>query len=180
MAREAQERGLPLVIACPAFVYGPGDRGPGGRFAADLLAGRVPGLLSTPAWFSFVHVDDVVDGLLRAGQSGNPGRVYIFSGENASMNDFAARICELAGRKLPRLRFPASLALATGALLDIISRLTGLSFPISRENVKVTGTGLRWLHSHRTATQELDWMPRPLSEGLPETVRWLQDRGTKR
>src|SRR5687767_10555388 len=32
LAKEAQKRGLPLVIVCPSYVYGPGDHGPGGRF----------------------------------------------------------------------------------------------------------------------------------------------------
>lgn len=169
LARAAQRRGAPLVVVCPAFVYGPGDRGPGGRFTADLLAGRVPGLLTRAGWFSYVHVDDVVNGLLRAGAAGRPGAVYILSGEHASVDDFAARICGLAGKRAPRLRFPVPLAWLTGALLDGISRLTGLRFPISRENVQVTG-GLRWLHSHATATRELDWHPRSLAEGLPETV----------
>jgi dihydroflavonol-4-reductase len=179
LAREAQGRGLPLVVVCPAFVYGPGDRGPGGRFTADLLAGRVPGLLTRVGWFSYVHVDDVVDGLLRAGAAGRPGAVYILSGEHASVDDFAARVTALAGKRPPRLRFPVPLAWLTGALLDGISRLTGLRFPISRENVQVTG-GLRWVHSHATTTRELDWHPRPLAEGLPETVAWIQrGPGTK-
>jgi nucleoside-diphosphate-sugar epimerase len=172
LARGAQERGVPLVVVCPAFVYGPGDRGPGGRFAADLLAGRVPGLLTRAGWFSYVHVDDVVEGLLRAGDAGRIGAVYILSGEHASVDDFAARVCALAGKRPPRLRFPVPLAWLTGALLDGISRLTGLRFPISRENVQVTG-GVRWVHSHVKATRELDWHPRSLEEGLPETVAWL-------
>lgn len=175
LAREAQGRGLPLIIVCPAFVYGPGDRGPGGRFTADLLAGRVPGLLTRPGWFSYVHVDDVVDGLIRAGVGGRLGAVYILSGEHASVDDFAARVCAIAGKRPPRLRFPVPLAWLTGALLDVISRLTGIRFPISRENVQVT-SGLRWLHSHATAARELDWNPRPLAEGLPETVAWFMER----
>lgn len=180
LAREAQGRGLPLVIACPAFVYGPGDRGPGGRFTADLLAGRVPGLLSTPAWFSYVHVDDVVDGLLRAGIGGPPGAVYVLSGEHASVNDFAERVCAIAGVRPPRLRFPAGLAWVTGAVLDVVSRLTGLRFPISRETVQVTGRGLRWVHSYATAARELDWEPRSLAEGLPPTVEWFMKERRRR
>jgi dihydroflavonol-4-reductase len=169
LARKAQGRGLPLVVVCPAFVYGPGDHGPGGRFTTDLLAGRVPGLLMRAGWFSYVHVDDVVEGMLRAGELGRPGAVYILSGEHASVDDFAGRVCALAGKRPPRLRFPVPLAWLTGAILDVISRLTGMRFPISRENVQVTG-GLRWVHSHATATRELDWHPRTLAEGLPETV----------
>lgn len=176
LAREAQGRGLPLIVACPAFVYGPGDRGPGGRFIDDLLAGRVPGLLMRPGWFSYVYVDDVVDGLFRAGEVGRDGAVYILSGEHASINDFAARVCALAGKRAPRLRFPVPLAWLTGALLDGISRLTGIRFPISRENVQVTG-GPRWLHSHATATRELDWHPRSLEEGLRTTFPFSGNGG---
>ncbi|MGH8647631.1 MAG: NAD-dependent epimerase/dehydratase family protein, partial [Gammaproteobacteria bacterium] len=40
LAREAQTRELPLIIVCPAYVYGPGDEGPAGRFIADLLRRR--------------------------------------------------------------------------------------------------------------------------------------------
>jgi len=171
LAREAQSRGVPVIIACPAFVYGPGDDGPAGHFISDLLSGRVPGLLRRPGWFSFVYVDDVVDGLLKLGEGerGRPGEVYILSGEHASMNDFAIRVCTLAGKRPPRLRFPVPLAWLTGAMLDGVSRLTGIRFPISRENVQVTG-GPRWVHSHAKAGQELGWSPRPLAEGLPPTL----------
>jgi nucleoside-diphosphate-sugar epimerase len=172
-ARAAQAAGLPLVMVCPAFVYGPGDRGPGGRFTADLLAGRVPGLLSRAGWFSYVHVDDVVEGLLLAGDQGRPGEVYVLSGEHCSVDDFAARVCALAGKRPPLLRFPIPLARLSGSALDLVSRLTGFRFPISRENVDVTA-GLRWLHSHAKATRELGWHPRSLDEGLPETVAWFR------
>ncbi|MGQ0562861.1 MAG: NAD-dependent epimerase/dehydratase family protein [Gemmatimonadota bacterium] len=78
LARDAQSRGLPLVIVCPSFVYGPGDRGPAGRFIDDLLQRRVPALLGAPGWFSYVFVDDVADGIVAALDRGTPGEVYIF------------------------------------------------------------------------------------------------------
>jgi nucleoside-diphosphate-sugar epimerase len=175
IARAAQERGVPLVIACPAFVYGPGDNGPGGRFVDDLVHGRAPGLLTDPAWFSFVYVDDVAAGLERLADQGNIGSTYVFSGEPASMNDFAKRTVKLAGRRMPLLRFPPAMAAATGTVLDSITRLTGIRFPITRETVRSTAHD-RWLHSHEPATRELGWRPRLLDEGLPETVRWFQER----
>ncbi|MBI4409007.1 MAG: NAD-dependent epimerase/dehydratase family protein [Gemmatimonadetes bacterium] len=171
LAREAQRRGLPLVIVCPAVVYGPGDRGPNGRFLRDLIAGRIPGLLVPSGWFSYVHVDDVADGLILAVERGRTGEVYVLSGEERAFNDFAAEVARLAGRRAPRLRFPAPLALATGAVLDLIGRLTGRRMPLSREGVAVAAG--RWLHSHDKATRELGWNPRPLRAGLPETVAWL-------
>jgi nucleoside-diphosphate-sugar epimerase len=175
LAKEAQARGLPLIIVCPALVYGPGDAGPGGRFIRDVILGRMPGLLSRPGWYSYVHVDDVVAGIAAALDRGILGATYVLSGEPLSVNEFAKRVAALANRRPPPLRMPASLALATGAALDVVSRITGLRFGISREAVK-SSAGLRWLHSHDRAMRELDWKPRPLSEGLPETVRSYPSR----
>jgi nucleoside-diphosphate-sugar epimerase len=173
VARAAQERGDPLIIACPAFVYGPGDDGPAGRFLQDAVRGKLPGLLTDSAWFSYVHVDDVVAGLELMGERGTLGKVYVLSGEPVQLNTLAARAAKLAGKRLPLLRFPPVLAAGTGAVLDTLTRLTGKRFVITQEGVRSTAHG-RWLHSHEPATRELNWHPRSLDEGLPETVRWIQ------
>ena len=179
LAREAQRRSFPLVIVCPAWVYGPGDHGPGGRFVQDLLHRRIPGMPSESGWFSFVHVDDVVEGLVRAGDDGVPGRVYVLGGEARTFHDFAREVASLAGMRLPRLRFPVWLARATGSALDAVARVTGFRFPLTAEGVMLTSSG-RWLHSERAAREDLGWSPRPLSAGLPETVAWHEARAARR
>ena len=172
LARTAQLRGLPLIIVCPAFVYGPGDNGPGGRFIKDILRRSMPALLTKPASFSYVFVDDVVDALIAAGERGHIGETYLLTGEGASMNDLAKRVAQLGGTRPPRLRFPAALAGLTGSLLDIVAKPTGLRFPITREGV-ATGANDEWLHTHERATRDLGYSPRPLDQGLPETIAAL-------
>lgn len=174
IARRAQSRGSPLLIACPANVYGPGDRGPNGRFIADLMRRRVPALFTNPGWYSYVHVDDVVRALVALGDRGVLGETYILSGEALSVNDFAERVTREAGVRAPRLRFPARLIKATTAVLDPISRVTRIRFPINREIVDTSAH--RWVHGRTHATRDLGWTPRPLAEGLPETVAWFRDR----
>jgi nucleoside-diphosphate-sugar epimerase len=175
LARTAQEAGLPLVIVCPANVYGPGDNGPGGRFIRDLVRRRMPGLLTQPARFSYVHVDDVVDGLIAAGERGKIGETYLLTGESLSVNDFAQRVTRVAGVRAPFLRFPTALASATGVVMDAISRPTGLHLPISRETV-ATAAVHDWHHTHERATRDLGYAPRSLEQGLPETVAAAQAR----
>ena len=175
-ARQAQQRGLPVIIVCPANVYGPSRSGPNGKFMHDLVRGRLPALLKDPAWFSYVHVDDVVDGLMRVADAGRTGATYVLSGEAASMNDFAERVAELAGRRPPPLRLPASLVYGSAFLLDAISRVTRTRFAINRESVRISDR-LRWLHSHTLATTELGYRPRSLEEGLPPTVEWFLKNG---
>jgi nucleoside-diphosphate-sugar epimerase len=175
LAREAQAQGLPLVIVCPAFVYGPGTGGPVGRFIEDLLRGRVPGLLTDPAWFSFVHVNDIAEGLVRAGEIGQPGATYVLGGEPESFNSFARRVATLSDRRLPVLRFPPALAALTGRVLDSVTRATGRRFAITQEGV-ASSARARWLHSDARARRELGWSPRSLETGLPETVAWFIGR----
>lgn len=174
LALAAQAEGLPLVIACPAAVYGPG-RNVFGDGLEDLFRGRLPALPARPAWHSFAHVDDVVSGLVSAAERGRIGETYVFSGEAATMNDALVRAAVAGGRRPPRLRIPSVLGRLTGGMMDLVSALTGRAFPISRESIAVS-TEARWLHSHAKATRELDYRPRSLDEGLPETVRWVKSR----
>lgn len=170
LALEAQAAGLPVIIVMPAYVYGPDDHGPGGRFIEDLRRGRVPGLASNAGSFSYVFVDDVVAGLIAAADRGRLGESYVLGGEHATVNEFADRVCKLAGKRgAPRLRFPTPMVKLTALALDPLSRLTGFRSSINRENVATT-TGLRWLHSHDKATRELGYAPRSLNQGLQETL----------
>jgi nucleoside-diphosphate-sugar epimerase len=177
LARAAQAAGAPVIIVCPANVYGVGDSGPNAAFMRDILRGRVPGLLMKPAWLSYVHVDDVVAGLVAAGDVGRTGAIYVLTGEGESVNRFAERVAALAGRRAPRLRFPNVIAEATGIVLDVVRRVSGLRFPMSREAVRAGGRH-RWLHSDATSRMELGWQPRSLDEGLPPMVEWLKRETT--
>ena len=170
LALEAQAEVLPVLIAAPAFVYGPGDTGPAGTFVADILERKLPGLPTRFAEFSFVHVDDVVDGLFAMATRGEPEGAYVLGGEFGSLGDFARRVAQLGEVRLPFLRFPPALVRLSGALLDPVAALTGIRFPINGENAATTTGDLRWLHSYERASADLGYRPRSLSEGLPETV----------
>lgn len=174
LAVAAQQDGAPLVIICPALVYGPGDEGPSGRYVRDVLRHRVPGLSTRPAWFSYAHVDDVADGMVAALERGRNGATYVLSGEHASVNDFTKRIARLAGTWAPPLRVPPFMIRLTGSLMDAAGKLVGRRLPISRELAETAATGARWVHSHERASRELGYAPRLLDEGLPGTVRDAQ------
>lgn len=169
LALDRMERGMPLVIAAPAFVYGPGDAGPVGRLVHDVVRGRLPALPDTSAWFSFVYVDDVAEGLVRLGLHPDARGSYVLGGQPARLHTFIERVARMAGRRPPRLRLPTPVVRATGSALDRVSRITGLRFSISREGVDQTTRGV-WLCSSRRAADEIAWNPRPLDTGLPPTV----------
>jgi dihydroflavonol-4-reductase len=180
LALAAQRAGAPLVIVCPALVYGPGDTGPSGRALEDVLRHRLPGLALRPSLFSYAHVDDVVQGMIAACERGRIGATYILSGEHASANEFTKQIARIGETWAPPLRFPPFLIRMTGMLMDTVSRATGVRLPISRELADVAANGERWVHSHARATRELGYAPRPLAEGLVETVRDARARIARR
>jgi hypothetical protein len=62
---------------------------------------------------------------------------------------------------------------ATGGLLDLISRRTGVRFTMSREGV-VSVARRRWLFGHEKATRELGYVARGIAEGAEETVAALR------
>jgi dihydroflavonol-4-reductase len=169
LARAAAKAGTPVTIVSPAFGYGPGDTGPAGRFVRDLVRGRVPGLLMKPSTYSYVHADDIAAGIVAALDHGLGTEHFVLGGEVATVNEFAERVARLAGRRPPPLRMPTWLALTTGALLDGLSSLTGASFTISRESIRVSA-GLRWVHPYTRTMEALGWVPRGLDDGLADTV----------
>jgi nucleoside-diphosphate-sugar epimerase len=171
LAAAAQERGVPVIVACPGNVYGAGDDGPNGRFIRDLLRHRVPGLVNDPAWFSYAHVDDVTQGLVACSERAVNG-VFVLSGEPASVNDFAARVCRLARVRMPPFVLPLPLARLSARLMDAIARPLHLRTTLSLETVNAAAHH-RWVHAHERATRELDYQPRSLDEGLPPTVEWF-------
>ncbi|HUP88633.1 MAG TPA: NAD-dependent epimerase/dehydratase family protein [Longimicrobiales bacterium] len=169
LARAKQRAGVPLIIVCPSFVYGPGDDGPGGRFIRDIAGRKLPALLSAPSSFAYVYVDDVADGIIAALDRGVPGETYLLTGPFATMNEFAQSVARTAGVKAPRMRMPVGVARALGAMLDPVARLTGIRFPITAEGIRTTAID-RWLHTHERAKRDLGYAPRSLDSGLRETV----------
>jgi dihydroflavonol-4-reductase len=180
LALGAVSEGLPLVIVCPAYVYGPGDEGPPMQFVFDILRHRLPGLSMRPTVFSYVHVDDVVDGLVAAGERGVAGAVYVLGGEAHDVNEVGRRVAALAGTWLSPLRFPPLMVRLTGTLFDAVTRVTGVRLPISRELAEIGGTGARWVHSSARSAAELGYSWRTLEQGLPETVADAQRRLARR
>lgn len=112
------QAGLDVVIVRPGWAYGPGDRRTfklikavcGGRF---IMATRGSGF-QTP-----VHVDDLVKGILLAGEKGQKGEVYhLAGGEIMTVRHMVEEIAAACGKKLPRIYIPALPARLAAFLLE--------------------------------------------------------------
>jgi len=163
-------RGLPLVIALPGAVYGPGDRGDLARTIGAHLRGRLP-VAPTRTAFCFAHAEDVAAGLLGAMEQGKPGESYILAGPAHQLREVLQQAGELAGKRQGPLPVPwwALLPVAWGAqgLALVVPPLRGAA-----ERLRL-GAGTTQLGSDARARDELGFLPRTLAEGLPDAVRSL-------
>jgi len=175
VVREYVASGSDAVIVRPARVYGPGlltEANAVTRIVRQYLAGTFRFRLADgDVRGSWVHVDDVVTGMLAAAAHGTPGAVYTLTGANASMRDFLETLAEVSGvhRRVVALP-PAAARLAADALTALA--IFGIAPPITREWVDLFL--LDWPSDPDTATRDLGLEPRDLREGLADTVAWLR------
>jgi len=163
-------RGLPLVIALPGAVYGPGDHGDLARAIGSHLRGRLP-VAPTRTAFCFAHVEDVASGLLAAMKMGKAGEAYILGGPPHSLLEVLQQAARLAGKRQGPVPLP------WWALLPVAWGVQGLAFALpplrgAAETLRL-GAGVTQLGSDAKARAELGFRPRSLEAGLPDTVRSL-------
>jgi farnesol dehydrogenase len=164
------------VIVRPTRVYGPGPLTPANsvtRVIAAYRRGRFRVRLADGgARANYVHVDDVVDGLLQAAQCGKRGAAYLLGGENLTIPELLDLVAGDNGRRYAVIALPASLAGAFAWGCELGGRL-GIEPVITRDWVKLLAKD-RPQSSERAQT-ELGYRPRPARERIAETVAWLSE-----
>src|SRR5256885_13121081 len=91
-------QGLPVVIAQPGQIYGPGDHSGIGAILRRAAAGKLPVLTFGDLGPCFVHVADAAGGIVRLIDRGRAGQAYVFGGELARVRDAVRIVASLAGR----------------------------------------------------------------------------------
>lgn len=169
-----------VVVVRPTWIYGPGDRTILPRIIQALRAGTVKILGRGDNRLNLLHVDDVADGVVRAGTSERAaGRVYnLCSSGELTQQEFYGLLCEQLQLPPVTQRVPVRLAHAFGFICEALGRASGQSNP-----PRVTRHGMSLLlrptcFCATAAQQDLQWQPRvAAAQGLRETVRWLQAEG---
>ncbi len=150
-------RGLPVSIAQPGGVYGPGDTSGMGGLMRDFVRGRLPIVPFADTGLNFVHVEDVARGIVLVLDRGQVGQSYVLGGENARVAEAFAALARITGRDLPRLRLPYALlqlgALVRPGLREVVTSTKGVTF---------------WTNDAR-AKSELGYSSRALEAGLRDT-----------
>jgi nucleoside-diphosphate-sugar epimerase len=166
------ERGLRVNTVFPSLVYGPPGKKQGSNALLRMvLKGRMPAVVGGDRMVNLVHVDDLVDGICRAMARAEPGEGYILSGDAISIAELVQRVAELGDVRPPRL----DLSVGSAALLMLLTRpwfaLRGYRSPLSP--AQLASLKRHWNFDDSKARDQLEWRPRSLAEGLPETLAYL-------
>ena len=168
VANDLAKEGLPIVSVMPAGVYGPGDV----SFVSVLLGLYAKRRLVICSFrdseVSWVHVDDVVDGMARALEKAPPGEQYVLGGDNATIGALLERIAPYTGIKPPRIWVPEWVARASMPLSPLFSRMLKQPPGAIREGSKTLGGSIAF--SSAKAERELGYKFRTVEEGLPPYI----------
>lgn len=162
---------VPTVIVMPGATYGPGDHSMVGVLL-KLYAKRI--LVLCPfqdTGLSWVHVDDVAAGMVRAFARGTPGESYVLGGDNETIGGMFARVAPSTGIRAPG-SLPDALVRAAVPFSPVIARALGQPPGLLREGLSSLHGS--WMFSSEKAARELGYTFRPIEEGIVDTVRALR------
>jgi nucleoside-diphosphate-sugar epimerase len=168
VAQRLGGQGLPLVIVQPGGVYGPGDHSQLGNIVHQFVSGKLPAMAFPGLGINFVHRDDVVAGILLALDRGRAGDAYILGGEIATAQEFVETLARITGRRPPRITMPTVILRMSAPLGPLFAPRLG--FPPNLRELISASDGVTYWARHDKAMRELGYAPRPLEQGLRETL----------
>lgn len=174
VAEPMMQAGLPLVIVMPGVVYGPGDTSSMRTTLVQYLQRKLL-LLPQRTAFCWAHVDDVARGHLLAMEKGKPGECYIIAGPEHSLIECMKLAEAITGIPAPRLRATPGMIKAMAALMAVIEKGITLPEMYTAEGLRIIA-GVTYLGDNTKARRELGYNPRPLLDGLTETLRYEMQR----
>src|SRR5439155_5217241 len=161
--------GLPLVIVQPGLIYGPGDTSSVRTTLIQYLQRRMPMIPARTA-FCWAHVDDIARGHIMAMEKGKPGESYIIAGPRHTLVEALELAEQITGVPAPRIRVAPGVMRAVAAAMSVVEKIVPVPDMYSAEYLRVNA-GMTYLGDNAKARRELGYNPRPLREGLEETLR---------
>jgi dihydroflavonol-4-reductase len=121
---------------------------------------------------SWVHVDDVATGIVRALSAGEPGEDYILGGDNYTIGELLRRLAPLTGIRAPLIGLPTKIVPAAFPLEVLLARALGLPRGVIPDGYRTLNGSVMFSSEKARKTFGYSW--RPVEEGIVETVRALR------
>jgi nucleoside-diphosphate-sugar epimerase len=161
--------GLPLVIVQPGVIYGPGDTSSIRTTLIQYLQQKLP-IVPARTAFSWAHIDDIARGHILAMEQGQVGESYIIAGPTSTLVG-ALHIAEnITGIPAPRNIASPAMLKTLAAVIGVVEKIVPVPEEYSAEYLRVSA-GVTYIGNNAKARLELGYDPRPLKEGLTETLQ---------
>ncbi len=163
------ERGLPVKMARPTLLLGPGDyNGSSTGDVVKYLCGDIKA--SLPGGMSAVDVRDVADALPKILAEGEPGVGYLLGSVNCTVREFMVLLEQASGVRAPAMSLPRPIVDRAGGLLKAVSRLK----PFGGLEPQTFEMGCHHWYLDSTRATRLGFAPRPIQDTLRDTVEDLR------
>lgn len=175
VARSYSAAGLPIIIVRPEFIYGPGDLHVLGLFRS-IQRRQFFYIGNGHNYCHPTYVGDMVDGLLRALNTGTPGEIYNIAGPRPiTFRELAETIAAAVNVSPPRLALPKPLVWLGAAGAETVGTRLGFSVPLSRTGVAFFSEDRR--STYAKAARDLGYQPQvDIEEGVANSVAWYRKK----
>jgi 2-alkyl-3-oxoalkanoate reductase len=156
-----RQRGLPVAIIRPGFIYGERDRTVLPKLLTNLKRGTFAYFGSGEQVLNCIYVKNLVHGIFLAAESpAAAGEVFnLTDGQRVSKRQFVGRVAELAGLKPPARHIPLGLARILANLVEGIAKLRGAKDPPIINKARFKFLGLNLDYSIEKARRVLGYQP---------------------
>lgn len=181
IANLVKDKGAPIVIVRPGWIYGPRDSASFGRFVAMVEAGKGFLLGFGKNIVPVVYVRDVAQGLIKAGEAGNEtiGRAYTIADDHrVTQAEYLNTIAACLHVPPVSLKLPYTALYLAGRSAEwawqAMGRRNAAPPPVTTYGVTLLGSDQ--IFSIGRARHELGYEPAfDLTRGVAEGVRWYLD-----
>lgn len=169
---------VPVTVVRAPVVIGPRD--PSFLSVYRMVRRGIKPILGfRPRFVSMVHVDDLVRGMLMAGENRRAkGQVYhLVSRPRVTYDDLMAEIAATLDKRAIPIRVPATLVYPMALLLDMVGKLFGYGMHSNREMIRRMSPRF-WIFDGSKAREELGFEPEmSLQDGVHQMTEWYRKMG---
>jgi dihydroflavonol-4-reductase len=171
--KKAVTEGLNAVIVCPTAIIGPYDFRISnmGTLFIDYCSKRQKIIIDGA--YDFVDVRDVAVGHILAAEKGKTGETYILSGQRLTIPELMSILEDLTGIPAPKHKLPQWLAYAVAFVTPVYYKLSGNKPTFTTYSLRTVKSNS--FISHKKASEELGFSPRPIRETIEDNLKWFKD-----
>lgn len=175
---DMKTRGLETTVVYPGWVYGPGDLQFVPSIIAQLRSGFLPLWARSEAKLNLVHINDLVDGLMLAGESqaARNEDFLLLDSNGIPFAEFCGEIAAALDVTFRTIRIPYGLAHAIARLSEVLAGWGLMADPLITTAI-VKSFGHDFVFDASKAETLLGWKPRiDFAEGIRDALAWEGQR----